>query len=185
MVVSMIDFSLNTETYFGFHGEANSIILDLKKLSSSTFSLYGIRNNKAFTYYMDTSDSSNDEGLDLASSVSLSTSYDLWDFYSSTSAQGFLGWVLPNGDVYVFFIEKNSNSQEAKSFHYLQNSDSSTPSAFSMAYGSSDEVYIFISSKTNSGQQYADTIKILKITGLYSTPSLIQKEISSQHTLGK
>ena len=76
-VVSITDFSLNTETYFGFHGETSSIILDMWEQSSSTYALIGLRNNKVFTYFMDTSDSANDEGLDVAPSVSISTSYDL------------------------------------------------------------------------------------------------------------
>jgi len=75
--VCITDLSLNTETYFGFHGETSSIILDLWEVSPSTYFLFGLRNDKAFTYFMDTADSSNDEGLDVAPSVSISTSYDL------------------------------------------------------------------------------------------------------------
>jgi len=76
-VVSIMNFFLHTETYFGFQGETSSIILDMWERSSSAYSLVGLRNNKVFTYFMDTSNSANDVGLDVAPSVSISTSYDL------------------------------------------------------------------------------------------------------------
>jgi len=88
-VVSIIDFSQNSETYLGFHGEPNSFIIATARKSSSAYVLFGVRNNQAFTYYMDTSNSSNDEGLNIASSISMNTSPELCDYDGS----GFMNWM--------------------------------------------------------------------------------------------
>ena len=46
-------------------------------LSSAEYALVGLRNNRVFTYYMNSSNSAHDQGFDVAPSVSIGTSYDL------------------------------------------------------------------------------------------------------------
>ena len=86
--------------------------------------------------------------------------------------------------MYAFYIENRTTVPEAEHAHHLQNSDSSSPSSISVVYEASDEVYIFLSTKTSSGQTNADKIKIIHLDNARSsTPTVVQKEIAT-NTLG-
>ena len=178
-MAAIVDLSLGKQTFIGFHGEPNSIILNVWEVSSSVYNLFGVRNNKAFTYYMNTTSSSHDEAIDLASSLSVVGSHGLckMDGYW-THDSAWLVCAKPNEDLYAFHLTSTSKAHTSDHAHYLQNTGSSTTSAISVSYDSRDKVYIFLTSKSNSANIYADTIKIIVLSNARTTPVLTQKKVS-------
>jgi len=86
--------------------------------------------------------------------------------------------------LYAFYFGNQTHPPEAEYAHHLQNSDSSVPSAIAVWSGGSYEVDIFMSSVSVPGQQYADKMRLIRITGATRTsPTLVQKEISA-NTIG-
>ena len=152
--------------------------------SSSAYSLVGLRNNKVFTYFMDTSNSANDVGLDVAPSVSISTSYDLWDFSKKDDSHGWLACVLLDGDIYAFYLNITAHIPEVEHAYYFENNSTSTPTSISVAFGDPDQVFIFLSSVSVPGQQYADRIKFIRLSqALTGNSYILQKEILT-NTIG-
>ena len=176
-IVCLIDLSLGKETYFGFHGELNSIILDLWEVTSSTYSLFGLRDNNFYTYYMDTSNSSNDEAIDVVPSVNMSTSYSLCSMDSSGDNYAWVVCSMPNEDLYALEYTKQTKAPTAQQSHLLESTDGSQPSAISVMYGDTSTLYICLTSFSSPGV-YADVIKILVLKNLDFSPYLIQKRIS-------
>ena len=86
---------------------------------------------------------------------------------------------LPSGDLYGFYFSNRTKAPEVGYAHYLQNSDPTTVSAISAAYGTSISTYIFLSTKSTPGQQYSDKIRLIHFSGVRSSsPYIVQKEIS-------
>ena len=135
-----------------------------------------------FTYYMDTANSDNDEGLEIAPTLSFIDPL-FWDFDSSSNAYGWLACGTTTGDLYAFYIDNRTKAPEAEHAHKFQNSATLPPNSVSVVYEGSDEVYIFVLVDADYGQTPEDRIKIIHLDDARYSSTVVQKEILTNSKL--